>query len=191
MRDAYTFDLLEGDEWRLILDGLSDDTWYRLCVNGDPAGILLRFGVSKNHLVCTGLMAGTEGDDEVTVRALRNVRLGEILSTLNGWTRGQGDFESALHAAVHAQVTDQLFTQRAGLTPPRPGNGGYPREHYEQVAERYRHALEVAPRSPTKYLVDTEHWSAPTIRRWLRECRKLGLITGEPPPVGRPPSPKT
>ena len=55
----------------------------------------------------------------------------------------------------------------------RPGPHGYSDEHYQQVAETYRHA---DVRAPIRAVMREHHASESTATRWVREARRRGYL---------------
>lgn len=131
---------------------------------------------SDGRLICTGLVVGAFGEEELTVRRLRSLPLAQILETL-----GRADHEPVLLA---------LFPQGVPEFGPRvkPGPKGHPNVHFEQIADAYRAALGSAPRSPMKTLTHAYNKGRPqaewvsevTVRRWVQRARDKGFL-GESP----------
>src|SRR5205807_2018916 len=96
--------------------------------------------------------------EEITVRGLRRVPLGAILPA--------------------AQLLKPM-----GLVLNGGGRGpdGWPAEHFERVASFYRGAQKSNPRAPIRTLVEQLGVSESTVRRWLRQCRQMGLLGAKPP----------
>jgi hypothetical protein len=123
---------------------------------------------ADGRLVCTGLLIGwNEPRAEVTARALRNIRLGEILGDLV--PMGARAPTAKGRKAARALVTD---APRARTR--RPGPAGHPREHYEQVAKLYKEAGK--RRAPVKWVAEQMDASPATVHRWLQKCREDGLL---------------
>jgi hypothetical protein len=64
---------------------------------------------------------------------------------------------------------------------PVPGSRGYDMEHWQRVAELWRQAQLVAPRTPVMWIAREVGRSEATVGRWLRTLRKKGLLTDTSP----------
>jgi hypothetical protein len=134
---------------------------------GVPFPIVVRLGKSPDgRLACTGMVIGPDAElgQEITARSLRQIPLGQILSTVAGL-----DFPGA--EELGGEVT-HLWRQ----PPARPGPTALSREDLQRVAEDYRAALLQAPRSPIKLMAQKVHASEATIRRRVQRARDMGLL---------------
>lgn len=170
-----------------IFEGLSRSHWWEAQLEGMPHPVLVRLAKGEDgRLVCTGLILGAQtnvwprpdlGDEhltperEVTARSLRAVPLGAIVSRLTATSHLPGD-------------------NLANTLPPdlplpklRPGPKGHPRQHFEDMAARYRRALVTNPRRPVKAVSEETGYPEATVRRHLQRARDMGLL--EPAPPGK------
>lgn len=134
------------------------------------------------RLVCTGLVIGNiddrRPDQEITARSLR-IPLAAIVSEIARFRDGSDpDAYGSIARAVRAFIRDELRETSSNVRPrARPGAQGHPDEFYEDVAHRYRQAVEEQPRSPTKALAaQFPNYEEATVRYWLRVCRQRGLL---------------
>lgn len=170
---------LPSDRSRVhVFDGLKSHMWIDLNGGGLPQPILVRLArTPEGSLACTGLIIGAFGDEEITPRDLRGIRLGEILANFssllaahkkNKATRelGRVTIGDLLEASAEGEVRSAVH---------RPGPRGRPREHFERVAEDYRAALVSHPRSPIKQVAYLWSVNEATVHRWLERCLELGI----------------
>ena len=167
-----------------ITEGLESNPggWMKAEIRADGSQaetVLVRLALSKSGtVVCTGLLLGLDAPTEISARQLRRIPL----ATLTGLFADNPEFRANW-------IELGLL---AGDSRPRvqPGPKGHSRQHYEQVAKAYRKAAKEAPEAPVKRLSEllltpeNKPMPEPTLRRWLRECRRLGLL--KPGKVGRP-----
>jgi hypothetical protein len=80
-----------------------------------------------------------------------------------------------IEGAIDAAAMFDRSKRRKPITRVR-GRRGYPREHFERIADEYRAATEVSPR-PVKVLADRYEVPVPTMRTWLVKARReYGLL---------------
>jgi hypothetical protein len=135
--------------------------WSRVDVEGFPVPIYVCFGkTQEDRVVVTGLMLSPGVNSEISARLLREIPLGHILvipkvGLVAGYVRSAEPYQ-----------------------PPRakPGPKGWPRSHFERVAESYRSALVESPRTPIRVLMSQFGGpSEATVHRWLQRCKDMGL----------------
>lgn len=161
----------------------------------DPP-IALQFGHSpEGRLICTGLLVGWQlnaiGDPtklpssqrrELTARALRRIKLPEILSDLDPLSEDEelgGPRKRSRKGTTGADPIPPWLLQSLPVVG-HPGPKGHPDEHYRMVAQRYETALLVAPRSPMKWLAEQLHCSGATAHRWRDEAARRGFLPSRP-----------
>jgi hypothetical protein len=169
----YVVTVIQPSEARRQLGALAGKGggWCR--IEGGPVPVSLRLGKADDgRLACTAV-AFDGGDVEITARMLRSMPLGELVAI------AAGERSDGASGEIHRWLIGE--TAEGGVTRVRPGPGGYPHEHYEQVAAAYRQALTEAPRSPVKWLTEQLHASEPTVRRWVQRARDLGLLGASTP----------
>lgn len=152
---------------QLAGDGLG---WH--VIEGWPVDVTIRLAkTSDGRMACAAVVFDGDGD-ELTARQLRNMPLGEIVAQAAGQrTEGKA-----------GEIIRWMAKQGAGhVIRTRPGPGGYPAEHYEQVARLYRTALEVTPQAPMRWLREQMPASEATWRRWLKGARDRGLLGASTP----------
>jgi len=138
------------------------------------AAIPVYLHISKNNRgrwVCTGLIVGdlepaAWHPREINAATLRDIRIPELIAQ----AIRTGDIPDEYGAAVRRL----LATAPTSAT--RPGRGGYPPSHYEEIAALYRRALAESPHAPTKWLAEQQFIAQSTARRWVGEARKRGLL---------------
>lgn len=136
-------------------------------VDGWPIAITVRLTKAPDgRLGCSTIVLDGFPDVELTSRLLRSIALGEVVTEAAGAGEGGGEIIRWLAQSGAAEAPART----------RPGPSGYSSEHYELVAEKYRQALEVAPRAPIPWLKGELHASEPTIRRWVQRARDRGLL---------------
>jgi hypothetical protein len=181
----YEFETLGGKPWAQVLNGLRKDTWHRVHSDRLTREVLVRLGNARGQLVCTGVMIGATTDVEVTSRSLREVPLGDVMGAMAAFVSGTGDFyDSELHRAISRHYAKQGLVETAAPTtarPARPGPTGWRDEHYQEVADHYRTALQVAPRAPVRYVRQQMQTSEPTARRWIKTARDKGMLGASVP----------
>jgi hypothetical protein len=74
-----------------------------------------------------------------------------------------------------------------GLDAPRyeapslhPGRRGWPREHFEAVAQAYNEIIARNPRSPMRELAAQQYRSVAQVRRWVERAEELGITVNRP-----------
>lgn len=136
-----------------------------------PFPVAVQFARTPDGLpYATGVLVGwDEPRVEITARALRGIRLGEILG-------GIVELPDKAATPQGRLVAEETLRSAIRNRPRRPGPGGYPAEHYEQVAALYRQAVEVSPRSPVKWMAAELPASLATVHRWLAVTRDRGLL---------------
>lgn len=155
---------LEGPFWQML--------------DHDPP-VVLQYGFSPaGRLICTGLLIGwTEGPMsdrvEITARAVRQVRVGEILADL--FSDPDNDPPTS-RARKTAPLPNWARLQAPVIRPPHPGGAGHTDEHFVQVAEVYKTALVEAPGSPMQWLAEQFGISSATAYRWRDEAAARGLL---------------
>jgi hypothetical protein len=161
--------------------------WHTVSGGGLPWPVLVRLGLAEGRLVVTGLFIGAvdeqgqaasavEQEREITSRALRAVSVPDITETIArqaARSDGLGFIERGMVETAHPHRRPRL----------RPGPQGYPRDHFRDVARRYRAALRRSPRAPIATLA--REWPADpsTVRRWIGRARDMGYLGRAP--VGR------
>jgi hypothetical protein len=74
---------------------------------------------------------------------------------------------------------------------PRGPHGGYSRELYRRIAERYLELVAANRRDPINALCEEEGTKRETMRDWIRKATRMGyLAPGQPGVAGRSPGPK-
>lgn len=128
--------------------------------------------------------AGTLGFERVAITSegpltparLRGIRWAEVLNTVLD------------QVTVAAEVHEGGFTLLPLAEPPggasirnKPRRRTLNDDHYREVAERYREALE-DHRPPVVAVADEMHASRNTAKGWVQEARKRGLLGDAPAP---------
>jgi Homeodomain-like domain len=108
---------------------------------------------------------------EVTARSLRELPLPDLLGSITALR----DHPEAREQAFFREIF-RLADNLPALPRRRPGPKGYPRSHFEQVAEEYRVVLALEPRAPVKALAKRLQYSEATVRRWVQRARDMGLL---------------
>lgn len=175
-----------------VYDRARQTPWLEFKGGNFPIPLMLRFGKVDNELVCTGLMLGLADSDirPITASDLR-LPLATIVSFVRAVARKEQELarekKSTGYLRLFGIAVDRLSPSTVPAIPrARPGRRGYPDEHWREVADRYRRALEADKRRPTKLLVEhyeRESISEATVRWWLREARKRGFLGKAP--IGR------
>lgn len=150
------------DYWHTLFADLAELPWIGVNVPGQPHSIAICLGEADDgRLVATGLLIDPGKNLEVTSRLLRDVRLGELVST----------------AAVSPFPIGRVkHSTRRRVRKARPGPAGHPDEFYARVADAYRRAIRMHPRTPVIALMDELGVSEATTHRYLQECRRRGLL---------------
>jgi hypothetical protein len=127
------------------------------------------------RLICTGLLVGWDPEEpaEVTSRALRRIKLSEIMADLP-------NLPDKAPSALGRRSIKSLIEAAPKARPAHPGPQGWPDEHYQEVARLYRAGLVKAPRSPMKWLAAQLDTSEPTAYRWRDEAVNRGLLEPRP-----------
>jgi hypothetical protein len=167
--------------------GQEGDYWYGIRYRKDLPGLhqvlessfRVRLGKSpEGRLICTGLILGAFHDLERTVEPveiqagmLREIPLAQAISEV-------------ARLVAEDPVAAKFFEVRlAPFAPPRlrPGPKGHSREHFDDIWQLYRAALEREPRAPVKTVLEQINADRPrgeppvsdaTLRRWIRRARK-------------------
>ena len=176
---------VRGVEWNLLAEDQMD-LWLSVEPGHPHPALMIRLGWSSGRTSCTGLMilaGGGRGD--ITARRLRQIPLTKVMAV----------FGTLLDQVPAGQLEALGLGTGVKATGIRPGPIGWPHEHYDKVARAYRQAATASPSSPIKRL--SEDWPTPegkptpepTIRRWVQESRRLGLLDDFPARPGRPRTP--
>jgi hypothetical protein len=149
---------------------------------GDLDVIVQTGRAADGRLIATAVAIGWGPRKQITARTLRDVRLGQILASVS-----TQQYESATNEGRTAATA--LVENSPTARVQRPGPGGHPAEHYEDVAVRYRQAVQLAPHRPVAHLATELHASPATVYRWLAIARERGLLertARRGPATGRP-----
>ncbi len=138
-------------------------TFDRLPENDPARHVMVKLGRSEaGGLACTGLLMGAETEIEITARSLRTVPMGAFLKAVADWKFGKA---------------------LSGVKGTRPARGrrGASIEFYEQLVADYRKAMLAAPQASVMELARQRGQpgkprSVSTVRRWLQEARRRGLL---------------
>ena len=153
--------------WAAEFEQLNEFAWRRVQVVGLPPMYVCYGKTVDGRPVVTGLLLSPETNQEIRAKTLRQVPLSFLLEAM-----------STAHSfdAVIGGPTPQDSSEP--YSPPRvkPGRKGWPREHFERVADAYRHAQRTHPGAPIKALKRQLNASEPTVHRWLQRCRDMGLL---------------
>lgn len=162
---SWTLSFQTPEHWRAIFGDLADYPWRNFPVDGYPHSVAVCFGEVNGRLVVTGLLIDPRANREVSGRFLRDLRLSSFLDAA-------AQFSSAFWpvGAVNRSVPLRA----------RPGAKGWPREHYERVAETYSRARRSGDRAPVRRVMKEMHCSEATAHRWLQRCRELGVLDQRP-----------
>jgi hypothetical protein len=161
-------------------------TWVLVEDAALPRPLHLRVAaLDDGRLICTGLLVDSTPDRELTARDLRKIPLAEILTTLAkprkrrwlGKLLGHGDEDRT--GQQRQTQTWQSGYRVERVRRARPGRGGYPDDHYRQVAKEYRRAKLQHPRAPIQALISELHVSEPTVHRWLNSAAQKGFLKEE------------
>jgi hypothetical protein len=175
----------------------------------DPP-VALQLGLAPDgRLVCTGLLVGWQLDaigdatkvplnerTALTARALRGIKLGEILNELEPLADGVEPFPDRAASPKRYRkfstgawpVPNWLHQTVPAVRPPHPGPKGYSDEHYKNVADLYKMALAVKPGAPMKYLTELLGLSPKnqaTAYRWRNEAVARGFLPESEQPKTR------
>lgn len=172
----------EGPETQEGIKRLAGDPWNRFEGSDLPQPVSIRLRVMPDgRLVCTGLIIGEVDDkeQELSGRDLRRVSLPDLLKLV--------DEELAERTREQGWAKYVNRPQAAPLsagTSYRPGErpaGGWPREHFVQVAQAYRANLTRHSYAPLQALARQLGTTEPTARRWVLRARDMGFL-GRPAP---------
>lgn len=128
--------------------------------------VFVSLGKSEDgRLICTGLIIGefgpfSFGTRELTARALRQIKIPELIEFVR-----QAESQN-VRARELIESAPEIRRK------PRGKGDAFLRE----VAERYRQALEIAPSRPTAHLSKLYDRPPVTIRRWLKQAEREGLL---------------
>jgi len=140
---------------------LGEFPWVRVDVEGIPTPLYVCFGKTHDdRVVMTGLMLSPGVNHEISARQLREIPLGQILLLEK---KGLG--------AGYVRSAEPYQPTRA-----KPGPKGWPRSHFDRVAEAYRNALVESPHTPIRVLM--AQFGGPseaTVHRWLQRCKDMGM----------------
>ena len=154
----------------------------------------LQFARSPNgKLICTGLLIGWQIDaigdaskvpaekrTELTARALRRIKLPEVLKNLEPLSKDEeaGGPRSRKRSSVKEfdDVTPLPNWLDQNVPIRHPGPKGHTDEHYKMVVELYRTALIAEPKAPMKWLAKQLGKSEMTAYRWLDEAAERGFL---------------
>ncbi len=139
---------------------LAEFPWTRVDVEGLPPMYVCFGRADDDRVVVTGLMLSPGVNQEISARLLREIPLGRIfvmekVGLVAGYVKSAEPYQPA-----HA----------------KPGPKGWPRSHFERVAEAYRNALVESPNTPIRVLM--AQFGGPseaTVHRWLQRCKDMGL----------------
>ncbi len=126
----------------------------------------------RGRWVCTGLIVGdllqtnAWRPREVNAATLRDIHIPDLISR----ALRTADLPDEFGAWIGERLDE------APTSATRPGRGGYPESHYEEVAALYRRAQAESPHAPTKWLAERKFTSLPTARRWIAGARSRGLL---------------
>jgi hypothetical protein len=106
-------------------------------------------------------------------------RDGQPLSRRALGRMGLGAVHKVLSKVLEMPIAQAHLGQRWTLNKPHPGRPGRDDLFYARWAQRYVEALEAAPNTPVKHMIDksAEHMTADEMRARLRRARKRGLLT--------------
>ena len=147
--------------------------------------VVVRFGrTDEGRFICTGLVIGVDQVRELRARDLHNrLRLGELTARVS---EGVREAQDRRRTGAPLVLGTRLATfGLAGLVAEslqqpvyrdRPGPRGWSREHYENVARRYRAAAKRSSRGVVSKLAREWPTSEPTMRRWVKRSRGMGLL---------------
>ncbi len=118
------------------------------------------------------MIIGVNEGEHVTSLALRNIKLGSIMSQI---TAAGADSHPAVRA-IYEQVVEPS-SQKTDVEPRhRPGRKGHTEEFIRSVADRYRRALVEHPTRPTKAVSEQINYSLAQTRRLVAKARALGFV---------------
>jgi hypothetical protein len=138
------------------------------------------------RLICTGLLIGWQIDaigdpaqadpaarKELTARALRDIRLGELLADYAPLA-ADGSDPNPSRSRDASPIPNWLL--QTVPRPPHPGPKGYDDNHYKRVAQLYKAALVDAPRAPMVRLAEQLQCGNATAYRWRDEAAARGFL---------------
>jgi hypothetical protein len=164
--------------------------WWRVKGGGLDRPLIVRFAFTsgkRRELVSVGALVGSGlvGQDPVTATALR-LPLAAIVSAAARHFRGQTTTSDFVQALGLTDAEYQVLNTGGFASPrARPGVEGYPDEWWLQRAKDYRSAVREHPGAATKALAEKYvEWKPSTVRYWLRELRKRGLVPKAQPRGG-------
>ena len=85
-------------------------------------------------------------------------------------------------AATRMKDVGLVKAVRESTKPPKrvirkhPGRTGYPLKHYEAIASEYKQLMLSGENKPGKVLAEQHVVSPVTMRGWIAQCRKKGLL---------------
>lgn len=172
MNETPDFDLLIPSQTRHHFLPLHESPWFGVQLDDKPLDVAMRVGRDDaGRLVCTGLILGSvDGSQEITARDLRRVPLSYLLTALAKTAVANPGDPLAMAIGFHVDRARRYEGPRA-----RPGPKGHSADHFQRVAEEYRHAYR-ATRAPIKELAKQMHASEPTVRRWVQRARDMGYL---------------
>lgn len=155
---------------RRAVTGLADDRWASVkFADEDLPEIAVRVGLAGGRVAITGLIIGAFGESEIDARALRDIRLGEVLEEFLG-------NEDIFDVGIRETLIELTDVPDYELPEGRP-SGGYTDEHYRWVAAQYRRAVVRDPHHPMSLLTEViPGRSEATIRRWVQRARDKGFL---------------
>ena len=78
---------------------------------------------------------------------------------------------------VSKEITRAVYEEH-GLPLPvrRPGRGGHPPSHYQEIADRYKDLRLQGVRSPVRQIAAERRARPNTVAGWIRRARELGML---------------
>ncbi|GIG54539.1 leucine zipper domain-containing protein [Demequina activiva] len=170
----------------LNLDSLDDADWHRVVDETGAAGsLLVRVAKSSDgKLVITGLVMG-DGIDEVTGQALRAIKPGEIIRTIQWRESGTLPPRSVGALGPTGLARFEGMTERveshaeASAAPSKRGRRGPTHEELTRFAEVYTKHSTYSDAAMTLAARELG-LSRATANRWAARCRNEGLLNLEP-----------
>ena len=173
--------------------------WIEVWWEGAPGKVEVRLAAvaGGGEIACRGLRLGAHDDDDepgfsLSARNLREIPLNDILIGALRLSAAQGmlgfapadpeEVSAAQRAFGDLRRPVRMSEALLGRDPRpyraprlRPGRKGWPREHFERIAQEYNQIAAHNPPDPMAELARRQDKPLATVRRWVQRAQEMGI----------------